>query len=453
MKLAPALMALLVAGCLGPQAATNPAAPLPFTPDFDFSNVIVQGHDHGDPALHDAAYGLELVGFTSMMDAPGAYAPGGYLELAMAGAWAFVSNNGPDRGFSIVDVSDPAAPRHVSDFVPAHGAPVAAAGGGTYWDVSVTEDASLVILSAQAAVVPGEAPGGVYLVNVEDKTHPVQESFTPMIDNAALLAGGVHNANPFVVDNKLYVAATSANGKTHLYAVEGNAPSRRLRELSVVDGMHDSAVQKHPITNETLLYTAAGGVFIWNVDDPAHPAQVAFVQDSDKLSSYHETIPSNVLIEGRHYTVAATESMGPPTPFTLLDTTDPTDPIPVGQWILPLELDEPTRPYQYSGHNVDFDRGRIYIGHNHAGVWVLDVSTAERVRAPVPVAFYLPHETDGPAIPRDLTADASPAVWRATYHTDGLVWAPDANHGLVALRMTIPASPIEGAPVYPHNIR
>ena len=444
--------AVLLAGCLAPAATLEDAPPAPFAPDFDFSTVVVQGHDHADPALHDVASGLELVGFTAMDEAPGAYAPGGYLELAMAGAWAFVSNMGPDRGFSIVDVSDPTAPRHVSDFFPHRAAGLVDAGAGTYWDVSVTEDASLVVLSAQAAAGT-DAPGGVYLVNVEDKTSPVLESFTPVVDQGALIPGGVHNANPFLsADGRLHVAATSANGKTHLYAVEGEAPRRTLREVAVVDGMHDSAVQVHPLTGQTILYTAAGGVFLWDVGDPARPIQLAFVQDSDELSSYHETIPSNVLIGGRHYTVAATESMGPPTPFTFLDTTDPTDPVPVGQWILPTTITEPTKPYQYSGHNVDFDRGRLYIGHYHAGVWVLDVSTPERLREPVPVAVYLPHE-EALSIDRTPAADVRPAVWRATYHTDGLVWATDSNAGLLALRPTIPPAAQETAEIFPHNVR
>ena len=424
----------------------------PFLPDFDFASVVVQGHDHTDPALHYVAYGLELAGFTAMDEARGAYLPGGYLELAMAGPWAFVSNMGPDRGFSVVDVSDPRAPKHVSDFYPERALGLAPTGGGSHWDVSVTEEADLVILSAQAAA-GASAPGGVYLVNVEDKAAPVLESFTPVVDQGALLVAGVHNANPFrAADGSLHVAATSGNGMTHLYAVEGSAPRRTLREVAVVDGMHDSAVQVHPLTGQTILYTAAGGVFLWDVGVPARPIQLAFVQDSDELSSYHETIPSNVLIGGRHYTVAATESMGPPTPFTFLDTTDPTDPVPVGQWILPTMITETTKPYQYSGHNVDFDRGRLYIGHYHAGVWVLDVSTPERLAEPVPVAVYLPHE-EALSLDRTPAADLRPAVWRATYHTDGLVWASDSNAGLLALRVTIPASALDGAEIFPHNIR
>lgn len=448
------------AGCVVPQLPAGVTGGIePFAPDFDFAAVVEQGHDHADPSLHEGAFGLALAGFSDLNEAARPVAPGGYQELAMAGGWAFVSNFGPDRGFTIVDVGDPARPRKVSDFFPSRALGLADAGGGTYWDVSVTEDATLVILSAQAvanaplgAARADEQGGGVYLVNVEDKANPVLESFTPFLDRAALIATGVHNANPFEAGGRLHVAATTANGVTHLLEVVGDAPRRTLRALSVVDGMHDSAVQAHPLTNQTLLYTAApGGVFIWDVGDPARPLQVGIVADGSGRY-YHETIPSNVLIGGRHYTLATTESMGEPTPFTLIDTTDPTQPEVAGEWILPVEITERTTPYQYSGHNVDFDRGRVYIGHQHAGVWVLDVSTPARVAAPVPVAVYLPHE---PAFyaPRTVEATPTPMVWRATYHTDGFVWAVDTNSGLYALRPEIPASPLEDAPIYPHNIR
>lgn len=463
MRLGSLLVALaaLAAGCALPAEPVAPAdAPGFVAPDFDFARIVEQGHDHADPSLHDAGFGLDLVGFTPLLDTPGAYLPGGYLELAMAGTWAFVSNFGPDRGLSVVDVSDPARPRHVSDFFPSRALGLADAGGGTYWDVSVTEDASLVVLSAQAlahqppdAARAGEWGGGVFLVNVEDKARPLLESFTRVVEPGALIPAGVHNANPFEADGALHVTATTANGKTHLLRVVGDAPRRGLEEVAVVEGMHDSAVQVHPLTGQTILYTAApGGVFLYDVSDPARPVQLAVLPDDGDGRFYHETIPSNVLIDGRHYAVAATESMGEPTPFTLLDTTDPSDPRIVGEWRLPMTLAEPTTPYQYSGHNLDFDRGRLYIGHYHAGAWVVDVSSAERVAQPVAVAAYVPHEP-APHVPRTPMLTPTPSVWRATYHTDGLVYAVDANSGLYALRVTQPPSPLEDAPLFPHNVR
>lgn len=468
--------ALLAAGCF--DAASGPdgkavrvgraGSEVPWTrgpdtprPDFDFSTAIEQDHNHEDRGLHTKDYAMELVGFTDLNSAsrPGTF-PGGYFELAMAGTWAFVSNMGPDRGFSIVDISDPSAPRHVSDFYPGDFLDLASAAVGSYWDVSVFPDGNLVVLSAQALGSTPAAPdpatrqgGGVFLVNTEDKRNPFLESFVGVVDSDALIKVGVHNANPFEVDGRWYVAATTANGKTYIYAVEGEAPRRTLRLVSSLTGMHDSAVQVHPILGRPLLYTATSGVYVWDMSDPANPVQLGFVPNGPDLQSYHETNPSDVLIDGRHYTVAGGESLeGNPTLFTVIDTTDPESPEIVGTWRLPGGLEGPGAFYTFSGHNFDVDHGRLIIGHYHAGVWVVDISSEANAAEPFPLGFYQPHE-DALYVPRTTKGVDNPSVWRATLHDDGSVWATDTNSGLYALRFTGPPSPLAGAPVWPTNIR
>ncbi len=65
---------------------------------------------------------------------------------------------------------------------------------------------------------------------------------------------------------------------------------------------------------------------IWSVEDPSRPERVAFLPNGPDLDSDHETIASNVLVDGRRGTVAATGSLGPPTPVTFIDSTDPAEP-------------------------------------------------------------------------------------------------------------------------------
>lgn len=460
-----------LAGCLGgtsgPMQAPDEApgwvrGPDTPRPDYDFSKAIVTDHDHTNRALHRAQFGFELVGFTPITTAsrPGIL-PGGYFELALAGPWAFVSNMGPDRGFSIVDVSDPTRPRHVSDFVPGDFMNVGAAGAGSYWDVSVVPDGNLAILSAQALAHPPLAPqrtneqgGGLFLVDTSDKPRPRLEYFTPVVDPDALIKVGVHNANPFEVGDKWYVAATTANGKTYIYELVGEAPRRSLRLVSSLTGMHDTAVQVHPITGKPLLYTATGGVYVWDLSDPARPLRLSFLPNGPQLNSYHETIPSDVLIDGRHYTIAGGESAeGNPTLFTLIDTTDPESPEIAGTWRLPGNVRGPGAGlYTFSGHNFDADHGRLYIGHYHAGVWVVDFSNATSARQPFPLAFYQPHN-EALYAPRTTKVADNPSVWRATLHDDGYVYATDTNSGLYVLRFTGPPSPLLGATVHPTNIR
>ena len=435
-------------------------------PEFDFSQALDRspGHDHGNPSQHAASFELDQVGYSAVVEASDPEAvPGGHAELALAGAWAFVANWGPHRGFSILDVSDPAKPRHVSDFRPDQaGAGPAKAGGGSYWDVSVTADSNLTVLSAQALAMlpaPGseeEHGGGVYLVNTEDKTRPYMESFTQVIDQDALIPVGVHNARPFeTLDGRLFVAATTANGQTYLLEVVGQPGSRTLEQVSIVTGVHDTAVQVHPVTGDLLLYGAQGGVYITNVTDPANPEILGVVPNGqDGLQAYHQVVPNDVLIEGRHYTVATTESAeGVPTPFTILDTTDPLAPTVVGQWILPIDVAAPEgQPYRWSGHNLDVNAGRMYIGHYHAGVWIVDFSSAVNAAQPFPIAFHQPHE-EGVYVPHTLLGRDIPAVWNVILHEDGHIYASDMNTGVYVLWYAGAPSPYEGAPRWPTNVR
>jgi hypothetical protein len=465
---APTLLAfvLLAAGCLAsPQAPATHATPwhrgldTP-RPDFDFSHAIVSDHNHLDPSLHTKSFGMELVGFTDLV--PAGVPPdqaGAYDEVAVAGGYAFVANFGPHRGFSIADVRDPAHPRLVGDFYPSAYGPAFALGAGSYWDVSVFPDGNTVVLSAQAlANVPTpdrqtQNGGGVFLVNVQDKAHPVLESFTQVTDTDALIKVGVHNANPFQVAGKDYVAVTTANGATYLYEVMGAAPHRTLQFRSKVPGMHDTTVQVHPITNRTYIYGARSGVYITDITDVAHPQQVSFTPDGPNLKSYHQVMPSNVLIDGRHYTISAIETQNDPAPFYILDTTDPTEPKPVGHWMIPGDVKGNHAPYEFSPHNLEFDHGRVYMGHYHAGVWVVDLSNLTNAADPFPIAFYQPHEART-TVPRDVANGYSPSVWNAVRNDeDGLIYCADANSGLYILRFTGPPSPLADAPVFPYNYR
>lgn len=464
-----------LAGCLG---GGNPAdvddgddsvwtpGPAVDRPDYEFGSALDNspGHDHGDPAQHTESFQLDFVGFAPVVEASDPeVVPGGHAEIALAGTWAFVANWGPHRGFSILDVSDPANPVHVADFRPDQpGGEDPKVGGGSYWDVSVTADGNLTFLSAQAvamAPTPGaedEHGGGVYLVNTQDKTRPFLESFTQVVDTDALIPAGVHNARPFEApDGGLYVAATTANGQTYIHRVVGEPGARTLESVSTAYGMHDTTVQTHPVTGDLILYGAQGGVYLTNITDPANPEVLSFVPNGEGgLSAYHQVVPNDVLIDGRHYTVAATESSnGYPTPFTILDTTDPLAPEVVGQWELPLKVDtQPAQPYRWSGHNLDVQAGRMIIGHYHAGVWIVDFTSAANAEQPFPVAFNQPHE-ETLVVPHTLLGRDVPSVWNAILHDDGYVYASDVNSGIYVLEYTGQPSPYEDAPSWPTNIR
>ena len=465
-----ALVALLAvaasaAGCLSSSHDGNGSpspAPSPLgmpAPACDFAHAIVDAHDHADPALHTASCAMDLVGYTDMSEASDVGTPGGgFIDVSLAGHYAFVSNWAPGRSLSIVDVSDPQRPRHVSDFSAFPPQDVAHAGASSHWDVSAFPEGDLVVLPSQASTsaqgdAEGASPngGGVFLVDTEDKESPYLESFTPIFDPSALVPVGVHNANALEVAGERYVAATTANGQTILLHVEGEAGHRTLKEVSRVPGEHDTTVQRHPFTNQTLLYGCNGAFIITDISDPAKPEIVSTTPTGANLTCYHQAVPSDVLIDGRHYTVTTTESsQGVPVPLTILDTTDPAAPAVVGHWTIPVALRALAGPYGFSPHNLVFEHGRLYIGHYHAGVWVVDVSTPERIRDPVNLGFYQPHHLP-PTLPRTPLGADVPAVWGVQY-AHGLIYAADVNTGLYILAYTGPPSPLEDAPEYPTNL-
>lgn len=464
---------LTLAGCLtlpgtddaesasapGPADGCTPT-PLADPPDVDMGAYVEDGppHDHGDPSLHTDAYRMERVGFTPMLEnmAQGGQ-PGGYLDFEIAAGYAFVGNMGPHRGFSIVDVRTPGDPTHVADFVPNNDPDSGGVGGGSYWDIAAFDDGDLVVLAAQALAGSGvdsglqeQQGGGLYLVDTSDKADPTLESFTRILDPNAIIPGGVHNVRAYTHDGEQIVVATTANGENQLYSVQGEPGSRTLQFESSVQGAHDSSFQVHPVTGDPLLYTANGGVLIYDVSDPAAPERVGFVPNGPELSAYHQVNPNNVLIDGRHLIVAATEnSNGNPEPYTILDATDPSSPEILGQWELPADLEEPHGPYQFTSHNLDFDGGRLYAGHYHAGVWVIEASNMTAAQDPYAVAMYEPHQ-DPPAVPRSPLGRDSPSVWSANRY-DGHVFAIDVNSGLYILETGL-QDPSPCAEVHPTNI-
>lgn len=468
------MIAVGLAGCVDEDNPDVPEWAVPGyvvpAPDFDFDTAIEEVHDHSDPLRHTGAYGLELVGWDPLIPLRSDIAAGGNTEVSIADddegrTWAFIGNFGPHRAFSIVDVTDPATPEYAGEFVARDPLSPTRIGGGSFWDVAAFPDSNLVVSSAQAVAVadlqgiatgasPGDLGGGIYLVNTSDKSAPFAESFTQVIDQDALIPVGIHNARPFWAAEAWYVAATTANGNTILYQVVGEPGSRTLQEVSRVLGIHDTTVQVHPLTGQTLLYGASGGVHITDITDPANPELISSVPNGPELSAYHIIVPSDVLIEDRHYIVSATEVTTDAPPFwTVLDTTDPADPVIVSTWVTPFDEDlYLPGAYRWATHNLDFDHGRIYLGHYHAGVWVIDVSSRANAEAPVTLAYYQPHSAPI-ALPRTPTGTDIPAVWGAVRHTDGLVYAGDANGGLFILRPTGLPSPLENEPVHPHNQR
>lgn len=462
-----------LAGCLAGDVPKGPAMIDPlghYLPDvfpYDLD------HDHADAALHDAAFGLRFVGYHACT-APGTVdsATGGYTDVAFHDDLAFVGTGG---GFCILDVADPAHPRFVSSYE-----------GEAASDLEISHDGRFVFLLTQrnratALVDPPTSPTpnlprGVIVVNVQDAGQPRFESYYPLPTN------GVHTATPYLHgDRQLLIVQTydwlpprellpagldpptpEVNAPltprveiTELVPVGQSQQLVRLAAWSLDRPAaepfarwfpHDAFAQFHPLAQKHLLYVAYwdAGLVILDIDDPSQPRPVSRfdAREPSVYNQYHDVEAFADLIEGRHITVTAPEIPSGPVAghVRVFDTTDPARPIQLGTWRLPGDPGTPGG-FLFSPHVLTLDRGRILIGHNHAGAWVIDVHNETLLRKPATAGFFAPRG--------DESAHAwsrSISVWGAYVH-EGLVYATESGSGVHVLAWNSTAPPSDRPPV------
>lgn len=448
----------LLAGCLDEPPLPDGGdvvelVPIPLLP-------IEVDHDHSLPEEHAVSANLLRVSFHSGYgDGTTAALPAGqgFSELFVRDGLAFLGRRGgPDGGFVIFDVADPAAPKRLGDF-----------NGLANYDVESTHDNAYVFYVSQylnnqqpesvPPRGPGDFPRGIHVVDVGDPSSPEDVNFFPVPTRGAhtltyhrtdsgreLVAAQSYD---FLPDPSLGLPVPGAGVNPVAERVMifdfVRDPSPRLELLSTFEKHelpplneffpHDVTIQKHPLTGQLLMYVAYWdlGAFIVDISDPSEPQEIARMTDfsPSKLQQMHLVSPADDLIAGRHVTVAEPE-LGGATPetgqYTLFDTTDPAHPKRLGYWTLPGEIqnDAGTR---FSPHNFEVEDGRLYLAHYHAGIWVIDVSTAERLEKPEPLAFVQPNE------PREGYEGDSSNVWTALYD-DGVIYASDIATGLYAYR-------------------
>ena len=460
MRLALLLVVLLLAGCAADAPPrTPPMQPSPLAPVE--GEPVVQDHDHADASLHANATNLRLVAHVKPWGDGSAYGNGTVNELAIGGSHVYVSRSNPEGGFAIVDLTDPRAPQVVGDF--------RSEGGG---DVEVTSDGLYALLSTQRTL-PGaqtadnptaRAPRGVYVVDVSDKSRPTLSSFFPLPTNGphtihyarvspqlelVLLqtydlvtnpvAGGLEAALP--VTQRVYI--------TQLVRTDQGARLEPLSAYQVTDlppqgrlfFPHDAFVERHPVTGQLLMYVAYwdAGLRIVDISDPRRPAEIAAFTDfaPSAIVSLHDARTFPAPVAGMHVTVVGPEIVTAPEAgqITFLDTTDPTAPRKLGWWSIPGDLTV-DQPFLFSPHVFDLDRqGRVVIGHNHGGVWLIDASDPTNATS---IGHYMPHEErEGDWGPR-------PSVWGARFF-GGYILATDGPTGLYVLETDngpLPAGPV-----------
>ncbi len=451
------LLAAVFAGCLDGQDAEpleQARALVPVAPDAaTFLGTVVNDHatgaighlGHQIPELHAGSHNFELLGYNDLskdLMTPS----GGYTEVHVVGDLAVVSSLTSQRGVTLLNVSDPANMEvlaHIYNL-------------DDNWDARLSEDGKYLFMGCQGSqafdctgidqsgenpevtgggpCVPlATCPGGIAVYDLANPANPKFLGYLPM--------GFTHNVFTYQKED-LYYFVNAVGNIGEFDPINGTF----RQASSEIDGVHDIAVQKHPLTGQWLLYTGQGAhMSIWNVDDPFNPVIIGSVDEGPAM--WHEQTPMPCLIAGRHITIGAGErGSGEPEPVAVVDTTDPTKPQFLGEWRIP-DFDSLTgqNNYRFSLHNVDGNcGGQVAVGHYHAGVWVFDVSTPERMREPVTIGYYQPHQRPvslgwSPAVTAPIGARVSldtPNVWTAQWGADGTLFIPDMTTGLYALQPT-----------------
>ncbi|HEX2022941.1 MAG TPA: hypothetical protein VHH36_09505 [Candidatus Thermoplasmatota archaeon] len=430
-----AVVALLGAGCLSTQEPPPPAAP-PSADEVEaaIGAPIEQLHDHTDASLHVGAHGLRLVNWSPLI--PEEIGEEGFAGLRIVGDHAFVATDGAHAGFLIVDVSDPRAPRLVSQY---------STPGGASQEAVPSWDGNWVFLNLQRAPGPADLVAdptrgtgtGIQIVDVRDKTSPKFVSFFPVeVQGTHVMMYFEWKGVPYLVFNGQPRREALPTGETYtpppgnsvkiaeVVDVAGVRTLRVVSEFRFVEKVaattsqgcfpHDQWVEEHPFAHRLLLYVAYWdcGAAIVDINDPTSPFLLH--HDDEMAPSTRNRIhffrpdPTLRHLDAPGARVVAWSgpeidvSPGEPGYLRAYDVSDPGNFHQIGAWRLPGEV-ENDQPFLFSPHNFDFRGDLMAVAHYHAGVWVLNVSDPTHPRH---VAYYLPHGNE--------TQPFEGQVWRKT---------------------------------------
>lgn len=455
---------LLLVGCMGstpPPDGDDPGNELGYEYYVRDELPVDIDHNHADASLHNASFQIEFLAHHACTPT-GAYPKGstefiaGFTDIAFHEDHAFI---GKGDGFCILDISNASQPKFMSHYL---GEPAA--------DLEITADGNFVFLLTQRNTVPvamGKSstdptdtlPRGVIVVNVKDRKSPQFESFYPVPTN------GVHTATPYVHGDRQLLSIQTYDWATPVDlgpVPRPNAPKTQrveLTELKDVAGKmtlqrvsmysqerpetdplaywfpHDVAIQRHPVDKKTYLYAAYwdAGLVTIDVSNPASPAFVSRYAEKapSKYNAYHDVKVHPSLIDGRHITVTGPElqsASGEVGYFRVFDTTNPAKPIQLGAWTLP-EIKGFSGGFQFSPHVFQVEEGRIYLAHNHGGVWVVDIHNDTLLRKPQTVGYYFPHGDEA----KPGTWTGGTATWGVYLHR-GTMYATEGTQGVHVLR-------------------
>jgi hypothetical protein len=386
------------------------------------------GHVHSDHHQHAGlGFGMELVSHTNIGQAIGEV---DVAKDATGKTWILVAML--SGGFALVDGTDPANPVLVSKVQ---------AGSAYGADAKISDDSTTVFMSLQGGgancdigdlpvvpMLPRKMNCGAQLWDTTNKASPT------FLGTQVSSTGGSHMMDYEVMNGipTIAMAGQGAPGGQPIAHVLGNKVSVGVGRLEV-GGNHDVTLAMDPLMPGRALAIVANaysGVRVFDITAAAAPILLGEWRPAG--SHYMHTVMLTT-VEGKRVIAAAEECFGGgsvPCTIWFLDATDYGNMQLLGQWRNP-DGRTPSAFVRWSAHNFNIADGKLYMGHYHGGVVVLDVSTLAKLANPPLVGNYLPAK---PRVSGSFSSDV-PYVWDA-YPVDGVVWVSDINTGLYAVRLT-----------------
>jgi hypothetical protein len=468
----------------------------PCTDEAARSMPANEGHDHTDISQHRFKCRMEQVAFRSLVEETRARPDITFGEMDVKGDLAVVAVAYPETGFFLFDVSNSADPKFLSWY---RGEACEAASDvdcGAFVDLSpdgkrvyISVQSTTIVAQPQLGTLPASYPG-VEVVDISDRTNPKLLDATPVQS-----VGGVHTARSFLAgDGQEYTVSVANSVGAAFHRV---SPTGKLIPVGQIkmDELHDTFIQKDPLTGKILLYIAGGfdsGFYVYDVTDPVNPEPLAEWDITPECAQdwYSHTIDVTTVNGRRIVTMpvelidffgdqtAADQAQGcgkfrgngdfagplfivDATDFSKMGAADPMDSNAEEEASDMKQKSEATLITTWSNaanraggrlvfspHNQQIVGDRIYLSGYHAGVTVLDASAAFAGRnvRPKEIGVIVPHGDATRPIQPFFTPDSPedsfftsflqfrPTVWDMQWH-DGHVLAADMVGGFYALRL------------------
>ncbi len=491
------LVAILsVPGCFNNGGSGDGGAPgSTFHPQWsELALASGDGHDHSNASQHAGLTtpNFQVLGHNPLVSdyygkAAGGYVCGDAQQMGDGRRIAAVESRS-NVGFALADVTDPAAPTWLGELILEN----------TYiYDLAVVPDGKHVVLVTRHSTVEGVGnipplaspsprmtwntpcadpvevafaplgsfaspedvvprPMSILLVDISNPAQPV------IIDQQPLYGFG-HSVYSTIIDAQSLLLVTTlgpnpaAAGMSgfELYDIIDTPLGSRLELLSIyrppesasqvpanpIVGRsgHDGWIAKHPVSGLAIAYLVGSDLFtMLDISDPRDPVVIGIWSEAGVgregfSGSLHSVLPLGEVWDGRHYTIVGPEFGGHPTdhPSGIVWVLDTTDPMDIHE-VAAWTLPhevEWSGTYMFSNHYYGVVDKTLFVSMYHGGIWAVDLASVGT--AP----FVLLHSI-GAFLPSDESADPAVVIrWRPNSQEvltfeDGTMLTFDSSTGL-----------------------